>query len=279
VISILRTRLHLGGQTIPYPDGPARFPERFRGRPALEPSRCRDGCRDCAAVCPTEAIQGAGTGDLRLDMGACLFCGLCQEACREQAIVFTRDYRLAMRGRGELVVTGDAPALARALEERSRKLFGRSLKLRQVSAAGCNGCEAELNATGNIQFDFSRFGVQFVASPRHADGIVVTGPVSENMRAALRKTWEAVPEPKLVIAVGACAISGGPFAGSPVCLGGVDGAAADLGVPVDLYIPGCPPHPVTVLDGILRLLGRVEGDRLRLSGTGIVEAEPSPQGR
>jgi Ni,Fe-hydrogenase III small subunit/NAD-dependent dihydropyrimidine dehydrogenase PreA subunit len=278
VISILRTRLELGRQTIAYPDGPARFPERFRGRPALEPSRCRDGCRACAEVCPTEAISGAGTRDLALDMGACLFCGLCEEACPEHAIAFTRDYRLSARGRGELVATGDAPVLARALEERTRKLFGRSLKLRQVSAAGCNGCEAELNATGNIQFDLGRFGIQFVASPRHADGIVVTGPVSENMRTALRKTWEAVPAPRLVIAVGACAISGGPFAGSPVCSGGVDGAGVLQGVPVDLYVPGCPPHPVTVLDGILRLLGRVEGDRLRLTGTGILEAEPGPAG-
>jgi Ni,Fe-hydrogenase III small subunit/ferredoxin len=276
VISILRTRLELGRQTIAYPEGPARFPERFRGRPELHPSRCRAGCRDCADACPTDAIAGAGTGELRLDMGACLFCGLCQEACPEGAIAFTRDYRLSMRSRDELVVRGDAPALARALDDKTRKLFGRSLKLRQVSAAGCNGCEAELNAAGNIQFDLSRFGVQFVASPRHADGIVVTGPVSENMRTALRKTWEAVPAPRLVIAVGACAISGGPFAGSPVCLGGVDGARADLGVPVDLYVPGCPPHPVTVLDGLLRLLGRVEGDALRLTGTGILEVEPAP---
>ncbi len=279
MISILRTRLELGSQTIAYPEGPARFPERFRGRPALEPSRCRSGCRDCAEACPTDAIQGAGTSDLRLDMGACLFCGLCQEACPERAIAFTRDYRLAARSRDELWVRGDAPLLARALEEKARRLFGRSLRLRQVSAAGCNGCEAELNATGNVQFDLSRFGVEFVASPRHADGIAVTGPVSENMRTALRKTWEAVPAPRLVIAIGACAISGGPFAGSPVCLGGVDGAGADLGVPVDLYVPGCPPHPMTVLDGLLRLLGRIEGDDLRLSGTGILESEPSPAGR
>jgi Ni,Fe-hydrogenase III small subunit/ferredoxin len=276
VIAFLRTRLRLGRQTIAYPDGPARFPERFRGRPAVDAARCRDGCRECAAACPTDAIPGAGTPQLAIDLGRCLFCGLCQEACPEGAIVFGRDYRLSMRSRGELLVRGDEPLLARALDEKMRKLFGRSLKLRQVSAGGCNGCEAELNATGNVQFDLSRFGVQFVASPRHADGIVVTGPVTENMRTALRKTWEATPAPRLVIAVGACAISGGPFAGSPVCLDGVDGAAADLGVPVDLYIPGCPPHPVTVLDGLLRLLGRVEGDDLRLVGTGVLGAEPGP---
>jgi len=150
-----------------------------------------------------------------------------------------------------------------------RRLFGRSLRLRQVSAGGCNGCEAELNAAGNVQFDLSRFGIQFVASPRHADGLVVTGPVTEHMRSALLETWEATPAPKLLIAVGACACSGGPFQGSPECHDGVVGVIP--GVSVDLFIPGCPPHPVTVLDGLLRLLGRIEGDELKLASTGIVE--------
>jgi Ni,Fe-hydrogenase III small subunit/formate hydrogenlyase subunit 6/NADH:ubiquinone oxidoreductase subunit I len=270
VIGILLERLRLGHQTIAYPRGPARFSARFHGRPALHPERCQAGCTACADACPSEAIASPGMPGLALDMGACLFCARCQEACAPGAIEFTRDYRLAMRTRDELRVTGDEPKLARALEEKMVKLFGRSLKLRQVSAGGCNGCEAELNASGNIQFDLGRFGIQFVASPRHADGIVVTGPVSENMRAALRATWEATPAPRLVIAVGACAISGGVFAKSTVCHGGAEPA---LGVPVDLFIPGCPPHPVTVLDGLLRLLGRVEGDRLQLVGTGIVEDE------
>ncbi|MBI5067817.1 MAG: 4Fe-4S dicluster domain-containing protein [Deltaproteobacteria bacterium] len=273
MISILRTRLRLGSQTIAYPDGPARFPERFRGRPALDAARCKAGCAECAAVCPTEAVGGAGTSDLSIDLGRCLFCGLCQEACPEGAIAFGRDYRLAARTREELVARGDVPLLAQALGAEMQRVFGRSLKLRQVSAAGCNGCEAELNATGNVQFDLGRFGVQFVASPRHADGVVVTGPVSENMLTGLRKTWEATPAPRLLIAVGACAISGGPFAGSPVCRDGAVGAID--GVPVDLFIPGCPPHPVTILDGLLRLLGRVQGNDLRLTGTGIVAAEPA----
>jgi Ni,Fe-hydrogenase III small subunit/Pyruvate/2-oxoacid:ferredoxin oxidoreductase delta subunit len=275
VKGLLRTRLHLGRQTIAWPDGPVRFPERFRGRPALDPARCTEGCSACQEVCPTEAISSAAKGALALDTGACTFCGLCQEACPEEAIVFTRDYRLAARTRDGLVVQGDEPQLAAALEEKMRRLFGRSLKLRQVSAGGCSGCEAELNAAGNVQFDLSRFGIQFVASPRHADGLVVTGPVTENMRAALLATWEATPAPRLLIAVGACACSGGPLAGSPVCADGLAGVIP--GVPVDLWIPGCPPHPITLLDGLLRLLGRLDGDHLRLEGTGVLA--PRSDGR
>jgi Ni,Fe-hydrogenase III small subunit/NAD-dependent dihydropyrimidine dehydrogenase PreA subunit len=274
VKGLLRTRLQLGHQTIAWPEGPARFPERFRGRPALAPERCASGCARCQEACPTEAISGAGSRALALDTGACLFCGLCEEACPERAIVFTRDHRLAMRTPEALVVRGDEPQLAAALDDRMRRLFGRSLKLRQVSAGGCNGCEAELNAAGNVQFDLSRFGIQFVASPRHADGVVVTGPVTENMRAALLETWEATPAPKLLIAVGACACSGGPVAGSPTCADGLAGVIP--GVPVDLWIPGCPPHPVTLLDGLLRLLGRIEGDRLELEGSGGLAPRGEP---
>jgi Ni,Fe-hydrogenase III small subunit len=174
------------------------------------------------------------------------------DACPDGAIRFTREYRLASRDRRELVVTG-AAATARALElgDELRTLFGRSLKLRVVSAGGCNGCESDVAVLGTVVFDLARFGIQFVASPRHADGLLVTGPVTENMRVALHKTYEAVPEPKIVIAVGACAISGGPYAGHPEAHDG-----ADTIVPVDLYVPGCPPHPYTILEGLLGLIGR-----------------------
>src|SRR5205085_9022796 len=139
---------------------------------------------------------------------------------------------LAGRGGEDLVLTGKDALLAVALEEKTRKLFQRSLKLRQVSAGGCNACEADVNVLNTLVFDLGRFGIQFVASPRHADGLLITGPVSANMRLALRKTYDAVPAPKLVIAVGACAISGGPFVGLPEHRQGAGGV-----VPVDLYVP------------------------------------------
>jgi Ni,Fe-hydrogenase III small subunit/formate hydrogenlyase subunit 6/NADH:ubiquinone oxidoreductase subunit I len=255
MIDILAFRLRYGRQTVAFPDGAPKFPARFRGRPVVDAARCGDGCDACADACPTEAILDPGKPTMRIDLGRCVFCGTCATACPPGTIRFTDDHRLAARTRDDLVVSRDEPILAAALKKEMLRLFGRSLKLRQVSAGGCNGCEAELNATGNIQFDAGRFGIQFVASPRHADGIVVTGPVSDNMRVALLKTYEAVPAPKLVISVGACAISGGVFRGSPVVAGGAEAALG--GIPVDLHVPGCPPHPITFLDGVLRLLGRV----------------------
>ena len=213
------------------------------------------GCQQCVAVCPTGAIGFGQSGhSVQLDMGRCLFCRQCEAACDAGAIAFTRDYQMAASRRDDLMVRDAARRAAVTLDEASRRLFGRSLKLRQVSAGGCNACEADTNVLGTVAWDLGRFGIQFVASPRHADGLLITGPVSENMRLALQKTYEAVPWPKLVIAVGACAISGGPYVDHPEVHNGV----ATL-LPVDLFVPGCPPHPLTILDGLLALLGRLDG--------------------
>lgn len=253
MLKLLRARLHQGYRTMRYPGGPApALPERFRGHPVLEPGRCADGCTECAEVCPTGAITLEPS--LGVDLGKCLFCAECAAACPAGALAYGSDYRLAARQRADLVVhENEEVRLAAALDAKTRRLFGRSLKLRQVSAGGCNACESEINVLGTVVWDIGRFGIQIVASPRHADGLIITGPVTENMRLALQKTYDAVAPPKIVIAVGACAISGGPYLDHPEAHNGADSV-----VPVDLYIPGCPPHPLTILDGLLRLLGRLE---------------------
>jgi Ni,Fe-hydrogenase III small subunit len=204
-------------------------------------------------ACPTQAITI--NGKKQIDLGRCLFCTDCVRACPPGAIAFSQDYRLATDARGDLVMEDNVLRLARGLQGTTRRLFGRSLKLRQVSAGGCNGCEMDVNVLSTVGWDLGRFGIQFVASPRHADGLLVTGCVSENMRLALQKTYDALTPPKIVIAVGACAISGGPFIDHAEVHNGVAGL-----LPVDLFIPGCPPHPLTILDGLLRFLGRIEGD-------------------
>lgn len=253
MLKMLRARWNQGHRTTRFPDEEPSLPPRFRGRPVLDASRCAEGCRACVDSCPTQAIT-AGTDRLALDMARCLFCADCVDACPEGAIAFSSDFRLAERMRARLQVTSPVSVdrtRELALADKLLRMFGRSLKLRVVSAGGCNGCEADVNVLGTIVFDLGRFGIQYVASPRHADGLLITGPVTANMREALRKTWEAVPEPRLVIAVGACAISGGPYIDH-----GETSNGADSTVPVDLYIPGCPPHPLTILEGLIGLIGR-----------------------
>lgn len=251
MLKALLARLQQGHRTLAFPNAAPVLPERFRGLPTLDPSKCEAGCQACVEACPTDAITADQRG-LRLDLGRCLFCTDCIEACPAGAVQFTRDHRLATRTRDNLMIGARALQLAQALDDTTRRVFGRSLKLRQVSAGGCNACEADVNVLNTVVFDLGRFGIQFVASPRHADGLLITGPVTDNMRGALQQTYDAVPSPKLVIAVGACAISGGPYVDHPE----VHNGAASV-VPVDLYVPGCPPHPLTILDGLLRLLGKI----------------------
>lgn len=250
-------RLKRGCQTMAYPQGPPPpLPDRHGGALMLDAAKCADGCAACVPVCPTQAITRDPGQPAALDLGRCVFCAACVESCPSHAITRTNDHRMAVRHRDDLLLgkpDQEQVRLATALDERLRRLFRRSLRLRQVSAGGCNACEADTNVLGTIGWDLGRFGIQFVASPRHADGLLITGPVSRGMELALKKTYDAVPDPKIVIAVGACAIAGGPFVGHPQVH---DGAASI--VPVDLFIPGCPPHPLTILDGLLRLLDRLD---------------------
>jgi Ni,Fe-hydrogenase III small subunit len=251
---LLRTRLAQGRQTLAFPWDAAALPERFRGRPALDCTGCGDApCPAVESTVPSAFIARDANGRARLDVGACLFSP--EEAVGTAAcgVSYTRDHQLASRTRAGFVSPTGEIELVSALDSRIRRLFARSLRLRSVVAGSCGGCEAELTALGNVVFDMARFGIQFVASPRHADGIVITGAVNTNMRYAVEQTYAAVAEPKIVIAVGACAINGGPFRGSAEAGSGVESI-----VPVDLWIAGCPPHPLTLLDGMLRLLGRIE---------------------
>jgi Ni,Fe-hydrogenase III small subunit/formate hydrogenlyase subunit 6/NADH:ubiquinone oxidoreductase subunit I len=253
MLEFLRVRLQQGTRTSRFPAGGADFPDRFRGRPVLDPAKCDGTCLGCVDRVPSAVLTRDAEGRVEVDVGASLFAPEEADACVNGGFTFTQDYRMAARTRSGLVSPDGEVELATALEAKMRRLFGRSLRLRSVVAGSCNGCEAELVALGNVVFDLARFGVQFVASPRHADGLVVTGAVSTNMKRALYETWEATPTPRIVIAVGACAINGGPFRGSTEVSNGVP-----EDIPVDLWVPGCPPHPLTILDGMLRLLGRLE---------------------
>ncbi|MCF0165218.1 MAG: NADH:ubiquinone oxidoreductase [Bacteroidales bacterium] len=228
----------------------AKVPGIFRGRPIISEDKSVANSEICA-VCPTGALSGEDK--LSLDMGRCLFCGECAR-CFPKKISFTQDYKISSVKRENLIIKEgvDAPVDfgAEAIRKELKGLFSRSLKLRQVSAAGDNSCEWELGATSNVNFDMGRFGIEFVASPRHSDGVVVTGPVSENMSIALRKTFEAVPSPKLFVLCGTDAISGGIFADSPA----LDRSFIDE-THVDLYIPGNPSHPLTIINALLMFRG------------------------
>lgn len=221
--------------------------ERFRGLPTINPKEAKV-YSECCSICPTNAFMP----DYKIDLGRCTMCGECQrysESLNSDAVKFSTYHKISATEREALFVNGEIQPIK--VNEQIKKIFGRSLKLRQVSAGGCNSCEMELNACSNANFDMGRYGIEFVASPRHADGIVVTGPVSKNMAKALEDTFYATPVPRLLIVVGACAISGGVFQESEE----LDRTFFERHKP-DLYIPGCPAHPLTIINGIIDLLGR-----------------------
>ena len=242
----IAVRKSQGSQFIP--DLAAAIPAGFRGKPLISAAPCASACTACQAACPSQAIALA---PVQIDLGRCVLCGDCEPACPSEKLSFTNDFKLASSTRQSLTVSAAQPNIDPIkVSEALRRRFGRSLKLRSVSAGGCNGCEMELNAVGNVNFDFGRFGVDFVASPRHADGLVLSGPISRNMVSALQTCWDSIPEPKLVIAVGACAISGGVFADCEA----VDRRFLETVKPA-LYVPGCPTHPLSFIAGIMGLLG------------------------
>lgn len=248
MLRTLKILYHQGKQYIPDVTK-AKVPGIFRGRPEISTVQVDE--RALAGICPTDAIS---VSPVRIDLGKCTFCGECSRMFPEK-IKFTTDYKLASNDRSKLVITEGTTSpvvLDQAVVRKEiRQIFSGSLKLRQVSAGGDNSTELELNAAGNVNFDMGRFGIEFVASPRHADGIVITGPVTKNMAEALRLTWEATPAPKIIILAGTDAISGGIFSDSPA----LDRTFFESNH-IDLYIPGNPVHPLTFINGVLDLLGK-----------------------
>jgi Ni,Fe-hydrogenase III small subunit/ferredoxin len=252
MFNLIKARINQGRQYI-VDIREAKINKPFRGLPGISSEPCKDDCAYCREICPTKAIS---INPVQIDLGKCIFCGDCEAGCPGKIISFSCFHKIASTSLESMVVGEKTTAESYykdAIKARKeiKKIFGHSLKLRQVSAAGCNGCETELNACSNVNFDMQRFGIEFVASPRHADGIVITGPISENMAFAVEDTFKAIPEPKIIILVGTCAIKGGVFASSQ---------ALDRRFlqehRVDLYVPGCPTHPLTFINGILDFITR-----------------------
>jgi Ni,Fe-hydrogenase III small subunit/formate hydrogenlyase subunit 6/NADH:ubiquinone oxidoreductase subunit I len=271
MFKILNNTLRTGTVTTAYPKTAPQLPAGSRGAPAFDLAKWRDA-RPAADACPTGAIavkDASGSRSVTVDYGKCIFCGECAAASADPAVRVTPRFELATTDRGNLVTSaeyllnpdGTHRTLVRGesmeevggtLRQEIHRVLGRSLAIREVDAGSCNGCELEIVALNNPVYDIERFGIHFVASPRHADLLLVTGPVTRNMELALRKTYDATPAPKLVVAVGACGISGGIFGTNYATRGGVDQV-----IPVDVYIPGCPPRPEALLYGILLAVGRL----------------------
>lgn len=249
MLNTLKLRYFQGKQFIADPEN-IILKENFRGIPILNNEKC-DKCNKCISVCPSKAI---GIDPLQIDMGKCVFCGDCERSCTAGAITFTNGHKLATTERDCLIIK-PGQTIENYIEnafkakEAIYKMFKQSLKLRQVSAGGCNGCEMELGACSNANFDMGRYGIEFVASPRHADGIVISGTVNINMGDALESTIKSIPDPKIIILVGTCAISGGVFQNS-------EALKRDIlkKYKINIYIPGCPMHPLAFISGIRKFL-------------------------
>jgi Ni,Fe-hydrogenase III small subunit/formate hydrogenlyase subunit 6/NADH:ubiquinone oxidoreductase subunit I len=253
--------LRKGRATTPWPlsDGQTGQ-EGVLGMPKIDLARCADECRECVNVCPTEAIKfqpdAMGAERLEIDYGRCIVCQLCVEACPTDAATTSEDWAFGTRSRAELVLTsgtteGTAPTGTLRPEPKSKTQFRRSLHIRHVDAGSCNGCESELQALNNPFYNLHRLGIFFTPSPRFADLLLVTGPVTHAMHAPLLRTYEAMPEPRFVMAVGTCAVSGGLVEGGYACGHGLEGV-----LPVDLYLPGCPPNPAALIEALLMFLDR-----------------------
>ncbi len=271
MFKILGKTLSTGIVTTAYPRATLPVSPHFRGRPVFDFPQWRDA-RPAAAACPTGAIalsDQAGRRTVTVDYGRCIFCAQCAgEAVRistecelatpsRNALILTAAYSLHDDGTHRELVSAPVEDAGESLRRSIHRVLGRSLAIRQVDAGSCNGCEVEITGLNNPVYDLERFGMHFVASPRHADMLLVTGPVTRNMEEALRKTYQATPEPRLVVAVGACGISGGIFGSNYASLGGVDQV-----VPVDVYIPGCPPSPQALLHGLLLAVGRLRSEAM-----------------
>jgi Ni,Fe-hydrogenase III small subunit/Pyruvate/2-oxoacid:ferredoxin oxidoreductase delta subunit len=257
-------RFKKGIITTNYPKEPFIPCEKFKGKPVLDGNLCNKN-GSCAKYCPTSAITIESTG-VSLDLGSCIFCGECQNVCPNHAIQLSQSFELATKTRDQLKSAMD-PALkaqnisngikstellASEVNKKISKIFGRSLAIREVDAGSCNGCEVESNALSYPYYDVERLGIHIVPSPRHADMLLVTGPITRNMEQALLQAYKATPSPKLVVALGTCAISGGIFNGSYAAKNGI----GDL-LPVDAYIPGCPPTPRAIIYGIMVALDKI----------------------
>lgn len=258
MINIIKKFLQHGIVTVDYPKKPIST-TFITGKPEIDCEKC-NRCMQCVSKCPTGAIIHNTENSIEINIDECIFCSYCSDICPQNAIKMSNKFELSEKSRENLrnnklviedriIPSEEYEIIGEKLKEKIKKYFGRSLYIREVDAGSCNGCDNEINALNGPYNDLERFGISFVASPRHADLLLVTGPVTRNMELALIKTYNATPDPKLVVAVGTCAISGGIFKDSYATRNGIDTI-----LPVDVYVPGCPPRPQAIIYGILKAI-------------------------